>query len=132
MLPYIKSYCRDLKLTDQHTRKYARLTRRITSMIPTDTTRKDKIDRILNNIEYRLERIKCRIIEWYKELEKMSMVICNVERGAIDIPIYVEDIDNVIYMCVLPSTNKDNLVWHSLDEGCDSSRSFKWISPVSE
>ncbi|MCK5610096.1 DUF2203 family protein [Candidatus Pacearchaeota archaeon] len=127
MLPYIKSYCRDLKLADKHIRKYARLARRVTSMVAINDIRKKKIDRTLENIGYRLDRLKRRIIEWYTELEEMSMVICNVERGAIDVPIYVEDIDNVVYMCVVPNTNKDNIEWHSLDEGCDCSRSFKWM-----
>lgn len=127
ILPYIQSYCRDLRLADQRTRKYARLTRRLVSLIPINPEREKKKQFLLEIIHFKLECIQRRVVEWYQELDKLHLVICNFELGAIDVPVYVPEIDNVVYLCITPFTTSSNLEWHSLDENNDHGRLFTWI-----
>ena len=127
MLPYVQCYCRDIKRIDINVRKYCRLGKRLSSMIGVNLERQEKILWLLDLLNFKLHCAKDRVLEWFHELDKMHLIICSASEGAIDIPVYIEDLDNVIYLCINPNTTMETLEWHSVDENCEKSRAFKWI-----
>lgn len=127
MLPYIRSYCRDIRRAHQQTRKYARLGHRINSMVPINSARENKIQLIKELIVYRIERFQMDMLRWYEELWVMQMVMCDTQCGAIDVPVFVEEFGSVVYLCMIPETTIESLKWHSLDEDCDKARQFGWV-----
>ncbi len=131
MLPYIKSYCRSLKLIDKKTRKYARLLNRLSSMAAINSAREEKIKNLLESMQYKLDNLQIRLIECYQELVDMHMTICKIELGCIDIPVYIPKLDNAVYLCINPKTTKKNLEWHSMDESYEKARAFVWTPDTS-
>ena len=117
MWPLILSYCKSIKVAMAQEKKRVKLKKILESLVSLNPAKQEKIKRILKLIQLRDELIIIYANRWKEELDKMSWCVCSPTNGIIDVPVWDDTTEQVMYLCVQANINKNNLFWH-LPEEC--------------
>ena len=124
MLPLVKAYCRDFKRTFCEAEGLSLEARRIAGMTAPSKEGKEDLQKRREDIRSLLEAIKVRYIRWKDELTAMSITICNLRLGRLNIPIFCDSMLTSINLCVQEDTIEENLEWHQHGDSCEKAKPY--------
>lgn len=114
MLPYLKSYIRDIKFAYELIKKRQRTYIRLNQIQTTSPKRQNQIDRLKERIIATIRNKAERYEVWKQELGQINIYICSAERGYLDVPILDESTDSIIVLCVGLDSEPGRMCSHSL------------------
>lgn len=125
MLPYLRSYCRDIKKA--YHLKWSLMRRRkiLVRFTSTNSAKLVKAQKLIDKIDWKIAFWNERMIVWDKDLKALSINISDVPMGKIDVPVHISWIGDFTHFCVGPNTTESALEWHWRNEHCDKSRLYK-------
>ena len=114
ILPYIKSYIRDIK---RNYKAVDILNKRFDKLNQIATMDKDKFEKIQSLKTKIIERVQFtaeRYIRWKNELREINCYVCTAKYGRIDVPIFDPMTEEFIFICVGEETTHKNLKYHEI------------------
>ena len=124
MLPYIKAYCRDLQKCYIQVDILTGRNQKLSNLTSISKEKKQKIERIKENIRLKIEFLMNKFKRWTKELNKLHITVCSLTHGRVDVPVYCNGIEAVINLCVTPETTSDSVEWHLAEESHEHARKY--------
>lgn len=124
MLPYIKSYCKDIQNCHLRLEKLFIEGRKLSKMTSASKSGKSKIEYRKNSIFEKTELCSEQFTRWREELKALFISICNTRLGRVDIPVYCEALGAVSMLCVHPDTTEEDVEWHIQGETYEEARPY--------
>lgn len=124
MLPFIKSYCKDIRNCHLRVEKLLIEGRKLSKMTSASNTGKSKIEYKKNGIFEKTQICANQFDRWRDELKAMFISICNTRLGRVDVPVYCEALGAVSMLCVHPKTTEENVEWHIQGETYEEARPY--------
>lgn len=124
MLPYLKTYCRDIKKYYQRVEVLVKRSRQLSELTSMSGSRQQKIDRLRLKIRKKIELLNNRIARWETELKELFINICDVPTGRINVPVYLPWMEALVYFCILPETTSKDIEWHFDNESYEQARKY--------
>jgi hypothetical protein len=126
MLPYIKSYCNDLKEVYKKIENLIARREKFSNLISLSPEINEKIKKIRQKINERIDFEVTQYFRWKQELTDMNLCICSGTLGRIDIPIYDDPTESLLMICVEPKITAATLEWHMIDESHENAHPYWW------
>ena len=124
MLPYIKAYCKDLQKCYKQVELLTDRNQKLSNLTSISNKKKQKIERIKQNIRFKIELLMGKFKRWREELGKLYIIVCSLTHGRVDVPVYCNGIEAVINLCVTPETTSDSVEWHLAEESHEHARKY--------
>ncbi len=112
ILPYVKSYARDIKHIDQKLKLMHKRYLKLQNLTSASKTRRKQINNIVERIVHIIALCVERFNRWSKELKQINITVCSNQLGQLDIPIYDDSTDCILTICINEDTTSKNLTWH--------------------
>lgn len=124
MLPLLKGYARDIAELHSSVKERMERLRKIANLTSASEKIQESIKIERSNLKDTLENNMRTYERWKAELKVLHISLCNPLLGRLDMPVYDDQIEGVIYLCVLPETTAENIEWHAAGENCEQARPF--------
>jgi len=129
MLPLIISYCGDIEASYNEYAVHHAIKEKLVNMIGAGRQQENKIQDRKIEAENVLSAILDRFKRWRDELTPFQIKICSPRLGRLNLPIYDDNTNSVIYLCIHKASNNKNLEWHCMSDTHEQSHPY-WFKMV--
>jgi hypothetical protein len=111
MTPLVVSYCRSLFYVLKREERRNKILSMLNGLTSTNKEKKSRIKKIETKITLRsIDDLK-KTSDWVIEINRLGWEVCK-SLCHIDIPVWDDDLQKVIYLCFNKDTKQDSIWWH--------------------
>lgn len=125
MLPYLKSYIRDIKYVYHSIKKRRSWDKKLEAFQTFDQDKNKKLERIQDLLVDSIVKKAKDYYRWRDELAEINVFVCSAKYGHLDVPVWDQSTNSVVMLCINTDTSKEHIMWHSaLDENYRQSKVY--------